>query len=406
MLKMPNELSPEEIDILTVRVGQVFSPHTPINQKQFFSGRKTQLQQLLDSVFQVGQHIIIFGERGVGKTSLATVLPEFIKTVGIEDIITCRINCVSEDTTEVIWKRVFSEIEVGEVDNRKTITEIIGKQPITPHLIQQQLKSITSGENIFILIFDEIDTIHDQHTKRAFAETIKTLSDHAIKTTIMLVGVSDDVDKLILEHQSIERNLVQIHMPRMSILEIGDILITNGLDQLRMGIEDECVAKILKIAQGLPHYAHLLGRNSARAAIEQGLRNINEEHVNSAIKQSIEQAQQSIKSAYIKAISSPRKNLYAQVILACALAESDELGRFAAVDVRDPFRMVMKKNTYGIPNFAKNLTDLCDLKRGKILEKSGQRRSYRYKFTNPLMQSYVIMRGLQEKAIDQEVLNN
>jgi Holliday junction resolvasome RuvABC ATP-dependent DNA helicase subunit len=36
----------------------------------------------MDAINQQGQHVLIYGERGVGKTSLANVLSGFLKTMG------------------------------------------------------------------------------------------------------------------------------------------------------------------------------------------------------------------------------------------------------------------------------------------------------------------------------------
>jgi hypothetical protein len=42
-----------------------------------------------------------------------------------------------------------------------------------------------------------------------FRSLIKVLSDNSVPATLVLVGVADSVDALIVEHQSIERALVQ-----------------------------------------------------------------------------------------------------------------------------------------------------------------------------------------------------
>jgi Cdc6-like AAA superfamily ATPase len=75
-----------------------------------------------------------------------------------------------------------------------------------------------------IIIIDEIDRIRSQTTKTLLADTIKSLSDHGVKTTLILIGVADSVDQLIKEHRSVERALVQVHMPRMSAEELYGIL--------------------------------------------------------------------------------------------------------------------------------------------------------------------------------------
>src|SRR5438094_348692 len=86
----------EERDVL-----EVFSPAAPITRRDFFSGRTDQLEHLLDVVAQRGQHAVVYGERGVGKTSLVTVA-----TSGLVDrrTITLRVNCDGSDDFISIWR--------------------------------------------------------------------------------------------------------------------------------------------------------------------------------------------------------------------------------------------------------------------------------------------------------------
>src|SRR5690606_29131012 len=102
-----------------------------------------------------------------------------------------------------------------------------------------------------IFIIDEFDRLQ-QEPRRAFADTIKALSDHAVGATVVLVGVADSVDELFREHASVERALVQIRMPRMSAREIEQILQT-GLQRLEMTIDNAAMRRISRLSQGLPH---------------------------------------------------------------------------------------------------------------------------------------------------------
>jgi DNA polymerase III gamma/tau subunit len=58
------------------RGGEVFTPSAPIDNQALFAGRVNQLNRIIGAVSQRGQHAILFGERGVGKTSLANVLSD------------------------------------------------------------------------------------------------------------------------------------------------------------------------------------------------------------------------------------------------------------------------------------------------------------------------------------------
>ena len=186
-----------------------------------------------------------------------------------------------------------------------------------------------------VIIIDELDRIADKKTKTRLADTIKTLSDHSVDSTIILVGVADSIDNLMAEHRSIERALVQIHMPRMSNDELKEI-INNGLKKLDMKTEPTPLNRISALSHGLPHYTHLLALHAAQAAIERDSMTMNQEDISSAINNAITQAQQSIIHSYQVATSSARGNLYAQVLLACALAQTDEWGYFPATSVREP----------------------------------------------------------------------
>ena len=185
----------------------------------------------------------------------------------------------------------------------------------------------------------------------------------------------------------------------MSTEEIEKIVVT-GLTHLGMSIGTVALRRVSLLSQGLPHYAHLIGLNAARSAASARTFVVTSGLINEAIGRALEGAQQSIRSAYHSAIRSARKdNLFADVLLACALAETDELGFFAAQHVRAPLRTITGK-PYDIPTFAQHLNEFSDNKRGPILHKTGTQRLYRFRFVNPLMQPFVIMQGFASGKIE------
>lgn len=65
-------------------------------------------------------------------------------------------------------------------------------------------------------------------------------------------------------------------------------------------------------------------------------------------------------------------HLFRHVLLACALAETNELGYFPASAVSSPMNVVMGKQ-YDVPSFARHLKEFCQKGRGQILERIGGR---------------------------------
>lgn len=66
--------------------------------------------------------------------------------------------------------------------------------------------------------------------------------------------------------------------------------------------------------------------------------------------------------------------------------------------------MIMKKE-YDIPSFARHLASFCKSERGSVLKKIGMKRRFRYRFTDPLMQPFVILKGLAGGMIDPSVVD-
>lgn len=394
---------------LALEAGRVFTPTSPIDERSLFSGRSEQVRLIVDVVNQKGQHAILYGERGVGKTSLANVLSSFLTSA---NVMAPRVNCDILDTFETVWRKVFEQIQLTRTtpgmgfqtpDSVTTFksSEFLGSE-VTPDAVRRAL-TILAQRTLPIVVIDEFDTLADG-PRRAFADTIKTLSDHAVRATVVLVGVADSVEQLIAEHQSVERALVQVRMPRMSPDEINAIL-EKGLARLKMTIDGAAKRRIAKLSQGLPHYAHLLGLHATRVALDRQMMAISTQVVEQAIERAISGAQQSIRGHYEYAIRSPRKdNLFADVLLACALADTNDLGFFAAQDVRQPLRKITGKQ-YEIPSFAQHLNEFCETKRGPILQKTGSKRLYRYRFLNPLLQPFVIMQGLKGGRISAALLD-
>lgn len=411
-------------------VARVFTPNSPVSVLEIFAGRDNQVTRILDVIMQPGQHVVLFGERGVGKTSLANLLSEWLVVRDpneVRPIASPRINCTSQDTFDGVWLRVLDKIELTDTqrsalgfhgtdeDVSRTGEALLDvayrsdnedRRPITPEVVRKFLERL-AHYCIPIIVIDEFDRLPDD-PRRTFADLVKMLSDFEVHATVVLVGVSETVDGLLRDHESVNRALVQVKMPRMDRQEIRDILL-KGLGRLEMTMEEAGLRRIAAISQGLPYYAHLLGKHAVRAALKEKTKHVTLDHIRRAVQQATTDAQASIQKAYQDAIRSPQKaNLFAPVLLACAMADCDEMGYFKAADVREPLRQITGKD-YDIPNFAQHLREFSSQVRGDILRVIGEKRRLSYHFRDPLMQPFIIMQGhldgmLPDGFLDREIV--
>lgn len=394
-------MNEEEYQERHLLISKAFRPAGPIDDRTLFAGRSDKMIQVGDAIEQPGQHAAIYGGRGVGKTSLAKIM---VKAFNAEEG-TGAFHYVSSttDTFSTIWRSVLEELSLittrpglgfGSAD-RQTIQAAAEFLPEEGDVSVDDVRKVltvlsTSGRMIFFI--DEFEHIHDAVTKTSFADLIKVLSDQLVPVTLALVGVADNIDELVSEHASIRRSLAQIYMQPMSEEELAEI-VDKGMAAADLTVESAFKGEVVSLAQGLPNYVHLISQHSAREAVDHDRTEVMFDDLEAGIKRSIENIQQTVLDMYHRATSSNRETLYKEVLLACALAKRDERGTFGAVDVRDQLQQITG-TVRDLPAFAQHLNDFSGKgRRGGILDKLGQPHSYRYRFTDPLLQPFVLMRG-------------
>ena len=382
----------DDWELLDARAQQIFRPAAPIDSVDFFAGRIDQLKRLIEVVYQAGAHAIVYGERGVGKTSLANIIKD--KLMGqfkVSHVV--KISCDPEDTFTKIWAKVFYGTEIGG----EMAEDVIGKspQPFMVHRVAEEL----CRDKPHLVILDEFDRVRDERTRMLIADTIKYLSDNPIAFKVVVVGVGDSVVQLFGTHPSVARCCAQIKMPRMSGAELQKI-IDDRYPRVHMTITDAARGLMIHFAHGLPGYMHLLGQQAARAAISERTQVIDEHHVGQALRMAVEKADESTRRDYHLATNSTAKDtLYKAVLLACAMVEKNEIGQFSAADLRAPLAKILKREI-DIPYYARHLRAFCEPDRGPALIRSGTPTRYRYHFTNALLEPLAVMMGFKDGLLE------
>jgi AAA ATPase domain len=399
-------LSQEEAASRLLALGEVFTPSAPIADQELFAGRNHELFSVIEAMQSAGQHAVIYGERGVGKTSLARVAMRVAARQS--GILAVRVNCDGNDTYDTLWQKVLDEmtIRAGEAPDEESewlnaaIQEcgaLFATHDLSPSTIRLGLRKFAQHTPV-ALFFDEFNEIADSTAIGLLANTIKALSDHIEPITLCPVGVADDLDALLEGHLSAVRAIVQIKMPRMTRDELEDIG-TRGLKRLDMTISEEALPLVRVIPRGLPQYAHLLTQEGARQALLGDRDDITRSDVMGGLKVGLSKLDRSLSRAYEQATYSPRKTRLKEVLLACAVAKLGDMGDFSPSDVRAPYSRIIKEEV-DIDRFNPQLTTLATTR--DILVREGEERRWRYRFRDPLMEPYVLLDGLQAGTISPE----
>lgn len=397
----PPALTAQDVSSMRFDIQQLFTPSTPIKLADLFAGRAGQIRQLSEAVAEPGRHAVLYGERGVGKTSLSQIL-EYVVPAGRQRVVHSRKACTPGDNFETIWRKFFKDMRFGQQVAGASPTEFsvndLYPGEITPDDVLREMKQF-SANDMPIFVIDEFNEISDQaRTASLMANTIKALSDDGASATVVVVGVADSVTQLFSEHGSIARCTEEVLMPRMSQDELG-LIIDQRLSQLGMTIDQDARWKIVILSRGLPTYVHRLGKHAATRSVNGLRRNISEEDVDASIDEILTGSLQSLRDNYQAATASNQPgNLFKEILLSCALAKADDAGYFVPAAVREPLEMILSR-PMTIAQYQNHLNDWHGEKRGRILQRIGDPRAYRFRFGEPTMQPYVLMRGIADGMV-------
>lgn len=382
----------------------VFTPAAPVAEMRFLQGRSTLVAQIDDALQRRGAHVIIYGERGVGKTSLAQVAAStlsdqaplycsasegdtfeniagpILAALNIEEVVAKR------ESTEISQDKLKAGVRIIETEQRErhktmTTTQPIIKTSLRPHEVARRL-----ADKKALIIIDDFERITDRETKILFSDLIKKLSDNRVRVTLIFVGIGESADDLLVGHESIVRNLVAIHVPRLTDDQIRAIAVT-GFNALRLKYEPEVVEQIVRYSANFPYYTHRLCEGVVRAYIRQareGQRRdwtLRLEDMREAVQAAIRNTHPAIVKAYDDAVNTPQSaDRLRHVLYAIAAAPVEPISR---AEILQYIAALEGKED---PNIDHNLKRLLE-KKLVTKPETGD-----YCFCDPLQRAYTILR--------------
>jgi Cdc6-like AAA superfamily ATPase len=157
-------------------LGQAFRPTKPIDERTLFAGRQSQLLSISEAIETDGQHAIIYGERGVGKTSMANVAMAIASTAPETRTLSAKVTSHNDDTFDSVWRRIFKQIPLRDIALGLTTDDQVemtyadqATSSIMPDEVHEILKSASRRRSLFIVVdeFDQIDDAIEQKRFRA-----------------------------------------------------------------------------------------------------------------------------------------------------------------------------------------------------------------------------------------------
>lgn len=314
----------------------IFLPSSPIRIPDQLRGREKPYARTLETLSIPGRSVFIFGERGVGKSSLAWTAAHVYNSSDQEPIrVVCHPAITFPRLIAQIAKGMHDQLGDGKV---KKVTEIGLKTSLVSlmHRIEsgsdEVPKSIDVNDAVGLLegllpkrhniqrvvIVDELDAAGDIGFKSDIAYFIKQLGDNQSKLKFVFAGIATNVSQLLAHHESAQRCMATIELDRLPPLVLRDIAV-EGFKQIHMTMKDTTANRIASLSDGFAHFTHLICLKMALAALEE--RELpeqvnNVQRLEDAVRDAVADSEAVVKEAYEKAVMKYRS--YEPVLWAVA----------------------------------------------------------------------------------------
>ena len=264
-------------------LADVLGASQPIISREQFSGRRDTLSALIGAIEQQRSHVVLYGERGIGKTSLVHVFAETAREAGY---LVLYGSCGVEADFDEMFRAFAAEIPLlyhsgisptaHEAGHDRGFASLLGTDPIDPRELASLLQKIVGTRVIVIL--DEYDRAASPAFRRDIAELIKNLSDRAARVQLILTGVGSNLDELIGFTPSIRRNIVGLPVGPMRASELEEIL-ARAEEAADLQFAPTAREFIVRMSGGSPYLARLLGNRAAGRALDDRRRSVSEADV-------------------------------------------------------------------------------------------------------------------------------
>jgi AAA domain len=396
----------------------VFTPRQPPTREMFTRRNEKDLHgnpglqdTLRDALRERGGQVILYGDTGVGKSSLLKYAAED------EDMKVLSIRAISKRTFDQLVDMAIREVTMerdveivrtgstgsgleGGITSHITIKGHLKNekgQDVRVELIERTpllaLAETMQTEGLRILAFDNFQNV-DADERQMFAQALEVLSDSASETgdvKMVIVGIADDADSLVGGSGSVRRRTTEIGVPRMPDDEISSIF-ASGFRLLSLAVEQNALRDLVFYCDGFPYFAHLLGLAVARDAARSNEKTVVRHTLEAALVRVAREVEASFPNRVALAFErggevQPRR----RILHTMCLSEKRE---WRSGDVVEEYaRLYERPHDPGFLHAA--LGELVKPERGGVLTGRGKRGQYLFRFSDPYMRPFLRMAHFQ-----------
>ncbi|MES2492648.1 MAG: ATP-binding protein [Pseudomonadota bacterium] len=380
------------LDRLRAKLRRAFTPSQPVSNVAMFAGRSAIVTRLIRGIEDQQLHVVIYGERGIGKTSLLRVLGRLADEA---KYIVCYTSCGEGSSFSDLFRSIASSIPLlfhseyeptqAEIESGGTLADLLPPGEITPHQVSDLFARLSSTRVLVIL--DEFDRSPSGAFRRMIAELIKNLSDRSTRVQVVIAGVAGNLAELIEHIPSIRRNILGLQVPNMNADEVSE-LIERGSNTCGLTYSDEAIELITHISCGLPYIASLLSQHAGITALDRKSTSVTDQDVISALDLVVDEARQRLSESSLRSIQRVQ-----------ARGEGDALLKLADIALHRAGVIDLVER----PADGRSLVQVAES--SKLFKPFGEEDGERFRFVEEGIPVYLWMRSIDDMMKTQGILD-
>lgn len=301
-----------DLDSFREKLKTVFTPAQPIAREEHLRGRQAKLRIIERALHSPGKHIFVYGDRGVGKTSLGrTAAAIHAKDEEGFAFVACDQKTTFFDIVDTAYRKLHGLYAAGKwkltgVDLNFGIAKFKAAEALGLPVLKtindavEILQSIAPKEGPpALIIIDEFDQLASDTERKYVADLIKQLSDQSINLRLIICGIGSSLEELIGVHLSTDRYLATVELPPLSHDARWEIL-TAGAAAFGVAFERNSLIRIGQLSDGYPYYVHLMGEQIFWHVYDDPapVTVVGVKHYGGGLRSAVEEAQTSLRNAY------------------------------------------------------------------------------------------------------------
>lgn len=312
-------------------LSDVFTPTRPQRSARRLTGRHGELSRIFRAVAVDRSHVVLYGERGRGKTSIVNLVAGSARSAGY---MVARYACSMDSNFDDIVRGLARDlpppllaVPVQQGDRLQGCEAALPPERIQPRDIVG-LPGRLTGRHL-VLIVDEFDRVEDADTRTRFADTIKQVSDRGAALSFVIVGVSDSLEELLGRHPSIQRNVLGLPLSLLTDEQIEEILARGG-KEAAITFPPEIQQFVVRTSRGVPYIAQLLGLHSGIEALARRATTVTMADLMAACRRALDEMDPRVAAMFGRLASRGADLSIRAALLDIASGEQDRFGRFTA----------------------------------------------------------------------------